>query len=111
MSSTGQTGLPMSGISACGFPAGIPRAALSAVIMVIAVQHFDLWRLRLMSRARSSKPSNSEPRADIAWCPTPALTDIFGRPLIGSDGSVAPVSCARRVGNSRKALGLNNPAA
>jgi SulP family sulfate permease len=28
----------------------IPRVALSAVIMVIAVQHFDLWSLRLMGR-------------------------------------------------------------
>jgi sulfate permease, SulP family len=33
---------------------GIPRAALSAVIMVIAVQHFDLWSLRLMSRVRGA---------------------------------------------------------
>jgi MFS superfamily sulfate permease-like transporter len=28
----------------------IPRVALSAVIMVIAVQHFDLWSLRLVGR-------------------------------------------------------------
>jgi SulP family sulfate permease len=28
----------------------IPRVALSAVIMVIAVQHFDLWSLRLIGR-------------------------------------------------------------
>ena len=35
----------------------IPRVALSAVIMVIAVQHFDLWSLRLLGRLRS------EPRA------------------------------------------------
>lgn len=28
----------------------IPRVALSAVIMVIAVQHFDLWSLRLLGR-------------------------------------------------------------
>jgi sulfate permease, SulP family len=33
---------------------GIPRAALSAVTMVIAVQHFDLWSLRLMSRVRGA---------------------------------------------------------
>jgi sulfate permease, SulP family len=31
---------------------GIPRVALSAVIMVIAVQHFDLWSLRLVGRVR-----------------------------------------------------------
>jgi SulP family sulfate permease len=36
---------------------GIPRAALSAVIMVIAVQHFDLWSLRLMSRVRGAPRS------------------------------------------------------
>jgi SulP family sulfate permease len=35
----------------------IPRSALSAVIMVIAVQHFDLWSLKLLGRLRS------EPRA------------------------------------------------
>ena len=35
----------------------IPRAALSAVIMVIAVQHFDLWSLRLMSRVRGAPRS------------------------------------------------------
>jgi len=36
---------------------GIPRAALSAVIMVIAVQHFDLWSLRLMRRVRGAPRS------------------------------------------------------
>ena len=35
----------------------IPRVALSAVIMVIAVQHFDLWSLKLLGRLRN------EPRA------------------------------------------------
>jgi SulP family sulfate permease len=32
----------------------IPRVALSAVIMVIAVQHLDLWSLRLMGRLRNA---------------------------------------------------------
>jgi sulfate permease, SulP family len=32
----------------------IPRVALSAVIMVIAVQHFDLWSLRLLGRLRGA---------------------------------------------------------
>jgi sulfate permease, SulP family len=32
----------------------IPRVALSAVIMVIAVQHFDLWSLRLLGRVRGA---------------------------------------------------------
>jgi MFS superfamily sulfate permease-like transporter/CRP-like cAMP-binding protein len=36
---------------------GIPRTVLSAVIMVIAVQHFDLWSLRLMSRVRGAPRS------------------------------------------------------
>ena len=36
---------------------GFPRAVLSAVIMVIAVQHFDLWSLRLMSRVRGAPRS------------------------------------------------------
>jgi SulP family sulfate permease len=35
----------------------IPRVALSAVIMVIAVQHFDLWSLRLFHRVRGAPPS------------------------------------------------------
>ncbi len=35
----------------------IPRAVLSAVIMVIAIQHFDLWSLRLMSRVRGAPRS------------------------------------------------------
>ena len=32
----------------------IPRVALSAVIMVIAVQHFDLWSFRLIGRLRGA---------------------------------------------------------
>jgi sulfate permease, SulP family len=36
---------------------GMPRTVLSAVIMVIAVQHFDLWSLRLMSRVRGAPRS------------------------------------------------------
>ncbi len=32
----------------------IPRVALSAVIMVIAIQHFDLWSLRLLGRVRGA---------------------------------------------------------
>ena len=35
----------------------IPRVALSAVIMVIAVQHFDLWSLRLLGRLRDAPRS------------------------------------------------------
>jgi SulP family sulfate permease len=35
----------------------IPRVALSAVIMVIAVQHFDLWSLRLLGRLRDAPTS------------------------------------------------------
>lgn len=35
----------------------IPRVALSAVIMVIAVQHFDVWSLRLLRRVRSAPRS------------------------------------------------------
>jgi len=35
----------------------IPRVALSAVIMVIAAQHFDLWSLRLLSRVRGAPRS------------------------------------------------------
>jgi sulfate permease, SulP family len=35
----------------------IPRVALSAVIMVIAVQHFDLWSLRLLGRLRNAPRS------------------------------------------------------
>jgi len=35
----------------------IPRVALSAVIMVIAVQHFDLWSLRLLGRVRGAPAS------------------------------------------------------
>ncbi|HUZ31347.1 MAG TPA: SulP family inorganic anion transporter [Xanthobacteraceae bacterium] len=35
----------------------IPRVALSAVIMVIAVQHFDLWSLRLLGRLRDASTS------------------------------------------------------
>lgn len=35
----------------------IPRVALSAVIMVIAVQHFDLWSVRLIGRLRDTSTS------------------------------------------------------
>ncbi len=35
----------------------IPRVALSAVIMVIAVQHFDLWSLRLLGKLRAAPRS------------------------------------------------------
>jgi len=35
----------------------IPRVALSAVIMVIAVQHFDPWSLRLLGRMRDAPTS------------------------------------------------------
>ena len=35
----------------------IPRVALSAVIMVIAVQHFDLWSLKLLGRLRDEPRS------------------------------------------------------
>jgi sulfate permease, SulP family len=35
----------------------IPRVALSAVIMVIAVQHFDVWSLRLIRRVRTAPRS------------------------------------------------------
>jgi sulfate permease, SulP family len=35
----------------------IPRVALSAVIMVIAVQHFDVWSLRLIRRLRTAPRS------------------------------------------------------
>src|ERR1700733_11981052 len=35
----------------------IPRVALSAVIMVIAVQHLDLWSLRLLGRVRNAPTS------------------------------------------------------
>ncbi len=35
----------------------MPRVALSAVIMVIAVQHFDVWSLRLLGRMRSAPRS------------------------------------------------------
>ena len=36
----------------------IPRVALSAVIMVIAVQHFDLWSLRLLVDRRDNGKSH-----------------------------------------------------
>jgi len=35
----------------------IPRVALSAVIMVIAVQHIDLWSVRLLGRVRGAPAS------------------------------------------------------
>jgi sulfate permease, SulP family len=35
----------------------IPRTALSAVIMVIAVQHFDLWNLKLLAKLRKEPRS------------------------------------------------------
>ena len=36
----------------------IPRVVLSAVIMVIAVQHFDLWSLQLIGRLRRGPPAH-----------------------------------------------------
>jgi MFS superfamily sulfate permease-like transporter len=36
----------------------MPRAVLSAVIMVVAIQHFDVWSLRLASELRKGAISN-----------------------------------------------------
>jgi MFS superfamily sulfate permease-like transporter len=36
----------------------MPRAVLSAVIMVVAVQHFDLWSLRLAGELRKGPISS-----------------------------------------------------
>jgi hypothetical protein len=36
----------------------MPRAVLSAVIMVVAIQHFDLWSLRLAGELRKGPISN-----------------------------------------------------
>lgn len=41
----------------------MPRVVLSAVIMVVAVQHFDVWSLRLAGALRKGPISN---RYDVA---------------------------------------------
>jgi sulfate permease, SulP family len=48
--------LLMAGAVAFRWLGQIPRVALSAVIMVIAVQHFDLWSLRLAGNCVGGPP-------------------------------------------------------
>ena len=45
----------------------IPRVALSAVIMVIAVQHFDLWSLRLLGRCAMRPRHCASARFSTCW--------------------------------------------
>jgi sulfate permease, SulP family len=56
----------------------IPRAVLSAVIMVVAVQHFDLWSLRLVGGLRrGSAASRSNAALDLVVVVVVAVLSII----------------------------------